>query len=210
MPVIVLMSCSWLRAMLTLGRLAPISSASSLCDMPRSRGTSLPVAVAACSFSAESSRRASLTSMRYHAIAPSQLIRLAQARAQKANRRDGHLGLFSTNPAAPLAPSARGFARIATFGHGGASKAGLQTVGSRLEALGVCALRHSAVVNAGAYARAASNCPTNFVPRLRAQKERVMKIIISALFALSVFAAIAAPASADYNPREDVGIRSPL
>ena len=37
-----------------------------------------------------------------------------------------------------------------------------------------------------------------------------MKIIISALFALSVFAGIAAPASADYNPREDVGIRSPL
>ena len=52
--------------------------------------------------------------------------------------------------------------------------------------------------------------PTNRVAASRSKKERVMKIIISALFALSVFAGIAAPASADYNPREDVGIRSPL
>jgi len=37
-----------------------------------------------------------------------------------------------------------------------------------------------------------------------------MKIIISALLALSVLAGIAAPASA-YNPwNEDVGLRSPL
>ena len=37
-----------------------------------------------------------------------------------------------------------------------------------------------------------------------------MKIIISALLALSVLAAIAAPANA-YNPwKDDVGLRSPL
>jgi hypothetical protein len=38
----------------------------------------------------------------------------------------------------------------------------------------------------------------------------VMKVIISALLALSVLAGIAAPASANYNPREDAGQSSPL
>jgi len=37
-----------------------------------------------------------------------------------------------------------------------------------------------------------------------------MKFLISALLALSVLAGVAAPASADYNPREDAGQRSPL
>jgi hypothetical protein len=37
-----------------------------------------------------------------------------------------------------------------------------------------------------------------------------MKTVISALLALSVLAGIAAPASAEYNPRDDVGINSPL
>jgi len=42
------------------------------------------------------------------------------------------------------------------------------------------------------------------------QGDSVMKIIISALLALSVLAGIAAPASA-YNPwKDDVGLRSPL
>jgi hypothetical protein len=37
-----------------------------------------------------------------------------------------------------------------------------------------------------------------------------MKLIISALLTLTVLAGIAAPASADYNPKEDAGLRSPL
>jgi len=42
------------------------------------------------------------------------------------------------------------------------------------------------------------------------QGDTVMKIIVSALLALSVLAGIAAPASA-YNPwKEDPGLRSPL
>ena len=65
------------------------------------------------------------------------------------------------------------------------------------------------VFNAGAYARAANQSEQTRVTASRSE-ENLMKIIISALFALSVFAGIAAPASADYNPREDVGIRSPL
>jgi|KBSSwiStaDraftv2_1062776.scaffolds.fasta_scaffold4037121_1 hypothetical protein len=57
-------------------------------------------------------------------------------------------------------------------------------------------------------------CPRSddaqLVSRLALKKESAMKVIISALLALSVFAGIAAPASADYNPREDAGQRSPL
>jgi hypothetical protein len=37
-----------------------------------------------------------------------------------------------------------------------------------------------------------------------------MKTITAFLLALSVLAGIAAPASAEYNPRDDVGINSPL
>jgi len=37
-----------------------------------------------------------------------------------------------------------------------------------------------------------------------------MKIIVSALLALSVIAGIAAPASAYDPPKDDVGLRSPL
>ena len=37
-----------------------------------------------------------------------------------------------------------------------------------------------------------------------------MKTLTSLLLALSVLAGIAAPASAEYNPRDDVGIKSPL
>jgi hypothetical protein len=44
----------------------------------------------------------------------------------------------------------------------------------------------------------------------RSQGDIVMKLIISALLTLSVLAGIAGPASADYNPKEDVGLRSPL
>ena len=45
---------------------------------------------------------------------------------------------------------------------------------------------------------------------LVAQGDIVMKLIISALLTLTVLAGIAAPASADYNPKEDAGLRSPL
>jgi len=48
------------------------------------------------------------------------------------------------------------------------------------------------------------------VGRFALKKERVMKMIVSMLIALSVLAGIAAPASAAYNPREDVGQSSPL
>jgi hypothetical protein len=41
-------------------------------------------------------------------------------------------------------------------------------------------------------------------------KETIMKIIVSALLALSVIAGIAAPASAYDAWKDDVGLRSPL
>jgi hypothetical protein len=44
----------------------------------------------------------------------------------------------------------------------------------------------------------------------RGHGDIIMKLIISALLTLTVLAGIAAPASADYNPKEDAGLRSPL
>jgi hypothetical protein len=55
-----------------------------------------------------------------------------------------------------------------------------------------------------------SSCALGRYVVRKMHKEIIMKIIVSALLALSVIAGIAAPASA-YDPwKDDVGLRSPL
>jgi hypothetical protein len=68
-----------------------------------------------------------------------------------------------------------------------------------------CDLRHTFSTNEGA-----SSPPLDARRPQDAQGETVMKIIVSALLALSVLAGIAAPASAYDQWKDDVGLRSPL
>lgn len=68
-----------------------------------------------------------------------------------------------------------------------------------------CDLRHTFHTN-----MSSSSCALGPYVVRKMHKEIIMKIIVSALLALSVIAGIAAPASA-YDPwKDDVGLRSPL
>jgi len=68
-----------------------------------------------------------------------------------------------------------------------------------------CDLRHTFHTNKSSSSHASDKCRPQ-----DAQGETIMKIIVSALLALSVIAGIAAPASAYDPPKDDVGLRSPL